>query len=711
MLMQGDYLRVQQLDQGIVELILDNTRRPVNMLSQAAVRELGDALTLIAARPELTGLLISSDHEHFCVGADISEFLQFFLQSDRELVALTEMAKSWLDRLEALPVPTVVAINGNALGAGFELCLACDFRVAARNSRVGQPEVRLGLIPGWGGTVRLPRLIGLDHAVSWICEGRYQDAHLAMEQGALDSVVSLDHLRQSALDLLRRAAVGEFDFQQRRARKRAPLLLSKLAVTLVSESTRPVIARRAGACYPAPTQALDLMCEQARFGAQQAAEAETRMFVELLRSHAAPALVTLFLKEQRARRLARTQAPAPTRVGILGAGIMGSAIAGQAAYKGLSVAIKDRSPEALDRSMQRISDTVDQRAKRRGGVNKPEILEHIRATLGYQEFADVDLTIEAVIEDPGLKTRVLTEVEAVMSPSAVLATNTSAIPLGFLARGLKHPERFCGIHFFNPVGRMTLVEVVRTQLTSDDTLAKALAFAAALGKTPVVVRDCPGFFVNRSLYSYLLGFLMLLNEGADPFHIDRIMERYGWPMGPARLLDQIGLDSARNTSRMLAAAYPERMVVPGETALDMLCQQRRLGQKSSLGFYRYPAGDDAVEDESVARLLRGKRERPVEFSEQTVIDRLMIPLLIESVRALEEGVIGSPAEADLALVLGIRYPAFRGGPCYTLDRYDLGRFVASCAAYRELGPLYQPSLKLREMAAAGENFIRWREVS
>ncbi len=711
MLMQGEMIRVTALGDGLYELVFDNQRRSVNTLSRACVTEFGDAITLLRAREDLRGLLISSDHESFIVGADVSEFLGFFRLPDEQLQALIGEMRSWLARLEALPVPTVVAINGEALGGGFELCLACDFRVMARGARAGQPEVRLGLLPGWGATVRLPRLIGLDHAIDWICSGRQVEAQEALAQGAVDACVEPAQLRHAALDLLQRAVRGEFDVTSRRARKQQPVPLTKLALTLATESARGVIAAKSGPHYPAPMLALDTLRQQAHLSATEAMPLELDAFIRLVRSDAALALVSLFLKEQKVKQIARRAAGSEAsiqRPGIVGAGVMGGAIACQTALKLGPVVMKDVRATALQQGMEEAARTLASRVRR--GQLDPEqrvrILSGITPTLGFEEFAGADLVIEAVVEDPGVKSRVLAEVETRLTSDVIIASNTSAIPISVLARSLRHPERFCGIHFFNPVSRMQLVEIVRGEKTSQATISRALGFARSLGKTPVVVRDGPGFLVNRVLFAYLLGFSLLLRDGVEFQRIDTLMETYGWPLGPARLLDVIGLDIARNASRMMAAGYPERMTFPGESVIDRLCALRRLGQKNGKGFYLYRSDDarkprrDPELHDQIADLTGTGRA----VSDEQIVERLMIPLLIETARALEEHVIGSPAEADLALVLGIGYPPFRGGPFYTLDRWGLARFVARCNQYRSLGALYEPTQQMRELAMAGRDY-------
>lgn len=708
MLMQGKMIRLLSLGEGLHELVFDN-RQGANILGRACIEELSDAITLLYSREDLKGLLLSSDHEEFMTEADIQAFVELFRRPDAQLRAGIQQVRRWLQRLEQLPVPTVAAINGKAQGGGLELCLACDFRLAAQGSTVALPEVNLGLMPGWGGSVRLPRLIGLDPAIDWICSGRQVGAQEARAQGLLDALVAPQQLRAAALTLLRRVLAGDFNWRDGRYRKQQPLPLSKLAVTLAVDSARARIAARVGEHYPAPLLALDTLRRQAHLGAEEAQQLELESFVQLARTPQARALTDCYLKERQLCRQADRVAgrmPGVKHPGVIGAGVMGSAIACQMALKLGPVVLKDLQVESLRRGLDGAAETLAE-AVRKGQLDADtgaRVPGRITPTLDFESFRGVDLVVEAVAENPGVKARVLAEVESRLAEDALLASNTSAIPISVLARALRRPERFCGLHFFNPVARMRLVEIVRGDKTSAQTIRRAQGVVRSLGRIPVVVRDGPGFLVNRVLFAWLLGFNLLLRDGVDYQRIDRLMEAYGWPLGPARLVDLIGLDIARSASAMMAAGYPERMTFPGESLVDRLVTLKRLGQKSGRGFYRYPAADPrrGTRDPQLAAEIGDLVVGEDRYSDREILDRMMIPLLLESARALEEKVVGSAAEADLALILGIGYPAFRGGPFHTLDTLGLARFVARCNRYASLGPLHEPPLGMRQMAVAGE---------
>ncbi|MBR9884941.1 MAG: fatty acid oxidation complex subunit alpha FadB, partial [Oceanospirillales bacterium] len=662
---------------------------------------------------DLRGLLISSDHESFVLGGGVDEIYRHARLSADERGALLVEANEWLNRLQALSAPTVVAINGDAFGGGFELTLACDMRVMSETARVSLPYTRWGVIPGWGGCVRLARIVGLEHAIDWICTGREVGAGEALSTGLVANVIDSEHLREGALDLLIQCANGVFDVTPERQRKAQPLALSKLALTLAVESARERLSTLADRQNPAINAALETLAEQASMTAADASNVEAQCYSALMESNEARALTNLYRNKWRVKAIAAAEIKraALNRIGVLGAGVMGRAIAERAALMRLRVVLMDVKDQKLEESLDEIATRLrtDPDFRQLSPEMRLNTLRRIRPTLSYREFSNVDLAIEAVIEDPGVKTAVLSALEQVMSEDAVLATNTSAIPISGLARSLKRPQQFCGIHFFNPVSKMPLVEVVRAAKTSDETIGRALGFAVAMGKTPVVVRDCPGFFVNRVLNSYVLGFLLLVRDGVDPYRIDRLMEDYGWRAGPARTLDALGIDTALNITRMLGAAYPDRLIFPGESVIERLRVLRQLGRKTGVGFYRYPEGFSGAAqfNPRLQEALEPMVERRADIADREVVERMMIPLKIEVARVLEEGIIGTPAAADVALVLGVGYPAFRGGACYALDSEGLGRFVARCRKYEEIGAIYQPGLQLREMATAGHTYAEW----
>ncbi|MXP59943.1 fatty acid oxidation complex subunit alpha FadB [Pantoea sp. Taur] len=696
MLYQGDTLSVHWLDDGIAELIFD-APGSVNKLDTKTVASLGDALSVLEQQPELRGLLLTSAKPAFIVGADITEFLSLFDAPEEKLSQWLAFANSIFNRLEDLPVPTVAAIDGYALGGGCECVLATDFRVATPAARIGLPETKLGIMPGFGGSVRLPRLLGADSALEIIAAGKDVDGTSALQLGLVDAVVSSEKLRAAALTMLQ-DAVAQGCWQARRAPKLAPLKLSPIEAAMSFTIAKSMVMQTAGKHYPAPITAVKTIEAAAGLHRDDALKLETAAFVPLAQSDVARALVGIFLNDQYVKGLAKkhsSAAGAPQQAAVLGAGIMGGGIAYQSAWKGVPVKMKDINPQALTLGMTEASNLLNKQLER-GKINGSKlasVLTTIQPTLDYAGFERADVVVEAVVENPQIKAKVLAETEQHLRDDAVLASNTSTIPISQLAQSLQRPENFCGMHFFNPVPRMPLVEVIRGEQTSEATISKVVAWASKMGKTPIVVNDCPGFFVNRVLFPYFAAFSLLLRDGADFRQIDKVMEKqFGWPMGPAWLLDVVGIDTAHHAQQVMAQGFPSRMQKDYRDAIDVLFEAKRYGQKNGLGFYSWEQDKKGKAqkktDPAVDALLEPICEPKRVFSDEDIANRMMLPMLNEVVRCLEEKIIASPAEADMALVYGLGFPPFRGGAFRYMDTLGLSNLVDQAKRYTPLGPLY-----------------------
>ncbi|MDP5293381.1 fatty acid oxidation complex subunit alpha FadB [Oceanimonas sp. CHS3-5] len=711
MIYQGETLSVTLLDNGIAELCFD-APGSVNKLDSRTLLSLEAAVEALEQTPDIKGLMLTSARDAFIVGADITEFLDKFDLPDAELAGWLSRANTIFSRIEDLPFPSLSLVRGYALGGGCECILATDFRLGDASARIGLPETKLGIMPGFGGTVRLPRLVGADNAMEWITTGRDHDANACLKLGLLDAVVSTDKLREAGIRLLLQA--DEHGWQDRRRQKTAPLTLSKVEATMSFTTARGMVAAKAGPHYPAPMMAVKTIEAAAGMERDDALQVEQDNFIKLTRTTVARALVGIFLNDQlvkgKAKQAARKAAPV-NRLAVLGAGIMGGGIASQAAVKGIPAVMKDINNDALALGMREAGKRLNQQLERGkiDGARLAEVLASIRPTLSDDELAGVDLVVEAVVENPAIKAQVLAETGQKVGENTVIASNTSTIPISTLAQSLKHPERFCGMHFFNPVHRMPLVEVIRGEHTSDDTLNRVAACAAAMGKTPIVVNDCPGFFVNRVLFPYFFGFNQLLADGADFAEVDRVMERqFGWPMGPAWLLDVVGMDTAHHAAAVMAEGFPDRMQQDDGTAIDLMFQQSRLGQKSGEGFYAWLTNKKGQSQKTHCThsqaLLRERYGEPQAFADDDIMARMMVPMINEVVRCLEEGIIASPAEADMALVYGLGFPPFRGGVFRYLDTIGLNNYLAMADRHAGLGPLYQVSGQLRHMAQQDDTF-------
>lgn len=710
MLYQGETLSLDWLEDGIAELVFD-TPGSVNKLDTKTVASLGEALSVLEQQPGLRGVLLSSRKPAFIVGADITEFLSLFTATEEKLTQWLTYANSIFNRLEDLPVPTVSAISGYALGGGCECVLATDFRIATPDARIGLPETKLGIMPGFGGSVRLPRLLGADSALEIIAAGKDIDGSEALKVGLVDAVVVADKLQAAALSVLKEAISGKQPWRERRQPKLEPLKLSKIEAAMSFTTATAMVMQTAGKHYPAPVTAVKTIEAAARLGRDEALKLETAAFVPLARSSVARALVGIFLNDQAvkasAKKLTR-DVETPKRAAVLGAGIMGGGIAYQSAWKGVPVILKDISEQSLALGMGEAAKLLNRQLTRGriDGMKLAGVIGTIQPTLHYAGFDRVDVVVEAVVENPQIKAAVLAEAESHIRPDAILASNTSTIPITQLAKALTRPENFCGMHFFNPVPRMPLVEVIRGEKTAGSTIAKVVAWASKMGKTPIVVNDCPGFFVNRVLFPYFAGFSLLLRDGADFRQIDKVMEKqFGWPMGPSWLLDVVGIDTAHHAQQVMAEGYPDRMQKAYRDAVDVLFDAKRFGQKNQQGFWRWETDakgkSKKVADAETDRLLESVCQPKRIFSDEEIIARMMVPMINEVVRCLEEEVIASPAEADMALVYGLGFPPFHGGAFRYLDTLGSAAFVAMTEPFTSLGALYQVPDTLREKAAQG----------
>ena len=715
MIYEGQNLTVSLLDNGFAELVFD-AKGSVNKFDRQTISDLDEATQAIAANSDVKGVVVRSAKPAFIVGADITEFTDMFAQPEEEVLAWVAKTSKVFDRFEDLPVPTVAAVNGFALGGGCEMALACDLRVVDTTASIGLPEVKLGLMPGFGGTVRLPRLIGSDNALEWMTTGKDRKGQQALNEGAVDAVVAPEKLTDAALSMVADAAAGKIDWQGRRASKKAPLKLNSNEAMMSFSTAQAFVAAKAGKHYPAPHMMVETVKNASSLDRDGALALENQGFVKLAKTDAAKAQIGIFMADQlvkgKGKKLAKSASKAVKMNAVLGAGIMGGGIAYQSAVKGLPVVMKDINQPALDLGLSEAAKILN-KGMQLGKVTPEKMAKTLNAitpSLEYSAIKDVDLVIEAVVENPKVKSIVLKETEQNVDDDTILCSNTSTISINQLAESLEKPERFCGMHFFNPVHRMPLVEIIRGEKTSDDTIAAVVATTLQMGKTPIVVNDCPGFLVNRVLFPYFAGFSKLVLDGADFVAVDKVMEKqFGWPMGPAYLLDVVGMDTADHAASVMADGIPERMAKVENDPVTLLFKEERLGQKNAKGFYNFskdkrgkPKKDAAPE---AYELIKPHQAEASEFSSEEIIARLMIPMANEAIRCLEEGIVASAAEADMALIYGLGFPPFRGGIFRYIETMGLANFVELADKYAHLGPIYQITDGVRQMAAEGKSYF------
>ncbi len=702
---------VERAHGGIAHLVMNDPERKLNVLHAGALADLEVALDALEADPALAGVVLRSGKPgSFIAGADVNA-IGTMTEAD-QVVTMVRRAHAVFGRLAALRVPTVAAIDGVCLGGGTELALACDSRIASEepHTQIGLPEVMLGIFPGFGGTTRLPRLVGVAAALDLILTGRSLDARRAEKLGLIARAVPAAWLLEAAdrrlAELAKRPARHRRDAF--RPRGFVPWLLETRAGRMLAfRQARAATVKRTGGHYPAPLAAIEVMREGVRLPVDQAVQLEERIG-ELVVGPVCKNLIRIFLLSERAKKASpvadKTVVPAfVAMMGLVGTGVMGGGIAELASRSGIRVRMRDVKPESLGRALRTVRELIDERGRKRRSpaFERDGQLARITTTLDMDGFGLADATIEAVVEDLEVKRRVFGELEARMRPGALLATNTSSLSVDELGAGLAHPERFCGFHFFNPVHRMPLVEVVRGARTSDATIVTAVTLARRLGKTPVVVADAPGFVVNRILTPYLREAMHLLEEGYAVADIDASMRRFGMPMGPFEVLDEVGIDVAQKAAGVLGRAFPDRMAPA--PVLDALVAAGRLGKKSGAGFYKH-RGRKRESDPALRPLLGLARRRNPQHSD-ALTERMVLAMINESAYCLDDRVVGDAGMLDLAVVFGTGFPPFRGGPLRHAESLGIAAVVARLNALRaERGDRFRPAQGLLERAETGETF-------
>ncbi|WP_198333066.1 fatty acid oxidation complex subunit alpha FadB [Psychrobacter aquimaris] len=715
MVYQGNRITVTMLEDGIANMQYNAENESVNKFDAETNKQFGEAVTALEKADDVKGLIVTSGKGVFIAGADITEFVASFKKSESEIKDWVIHVNDAFNRFEDLPFPKVAAINGAALGGGCEMTLVCEYRVMSDKAIIGLPETQLGIFPGFGGTVRTTRVIGIDNALELIATGTPKKPLDALKLGLVDATVPADDLQDAAIDLVKKCISGELDWKAKREEKLVPVKLNQLEQAMAFNSAKGMIFAKANPKqYPAPAIAIETIEKHVNLPRDKAIEVEAAGFAKAAKTPQAESLVGLFLNDQLVKKLAKQHSKKAHEINeaaVLGAGIMGGGIAYQAASKGLPIIMKDIKSEQLDLGMGEASKLLGKMVER--GKMTPakmgETLSRIRPTLNYGDFAETDIVIEAVVENPNVKRAVLKEVEGLVKDDCILASNTSTISITFLAEALERPENFVGMHFFNPVHRMPLVEVIRGEKSSEEAIATTVALASKMGKVPVVVNDCPGFLVNRVLFPYFGAFDLLLKQGADFAHVDKVMEKFGWPMGPAYLIDVVGLDTGVHGAEVMAEGFPDRMKPDYKGAIELLYENKRLGQKNGVGFYKYEVDKRGkpkkVADEATYELLKTTTDSDKQtFDDQAIIDRTMLAFCNETVRCLEDNIVSTPSEADMAMIMGVGFPPFRGGPCRYIDQMGLDNYLALCEKYAYLGKAYEAPQKIRDMAAAGETF-------
>ena len=696
---------------GIAVVTFDLPGEPVNKLNAAVKVEFEALLIRVRDEAEIRAVvLISGKSDSFIAGADIEEFTALTTQAEAERLSFE--GQEMVSRVETLPKPVVAAIHGACLGGGLELALACSYRVATDHpkTQLGLPEVQLGLIPGAGGCQRLPRLIGARAALDMILTGRSERAAKALKLGLVDELVPKSILLRTAMAAADRLAKGG---SQRRATQGGlpGFFLDRTPAgrRLVYRQARAQVLKKSGGHYPAPLAALEAVRVGLEHGVAAGLAEEHRAFGHLAVGDVSRKLVQIFfattaLKKDDGVPPGSASPRQIRRLGVVGSGFMGSGIAGTAVLNvEVDTRLKDADLFRVGKGIRAATDILDERLKRRR-LTRPQH-ERLRALLSgsddYAGFGRADLVIEAVFEELELKRRILAEVEQRVRPDAIFASNTSTLPIREIAAEAAYPERVLGMHFFSPVEKMPLLEVIPTDATSPEAVVTAVRFGRRMGKTVIVVEDHPGFWVNRILSPYLGQAGLLVEEGVPIELVDRAMTEWGFPVGPVALLDEVGLDVAQKAAKVMQEAFGERMR-PG-VGLERLLQAGRLGRKNGRGFYRYRDGHKTGVDDGVYGLLNVK---PSDSADpETVRRRLVYAMLNEAAAACGEGVIRSARDGDIGAIYGIGFPAFRGGPLRMIDDFGAARVIETLYELQDrYGERFRPAPALAEMARQGGRY-------
>jgi 3-hydroxyacyl-CoA dehydrogenase/enoyl-CoA hydratase/3-hydroxybutyryl-CoA epimerase len=704
-------------------ITFDLLTAPVNMFT-APVR---DEFRTVLDRLELdegvrAAVLVSGKSDVWIAGADIEELAGLPTAADAE--RLSKQGHLLMDRVELLRMPLVAAIHGACLGGGLELALACQYRIASESPKtvLALPEVELGLIPGAGGTQRLPRIVGLEEALEMILRSRRVRPRRALQTGLVDEVVHPAILREIAVQRAREIAQGggRDRFLRKRASVRArgsPAAGLRRFLLSDNPAGRAVVFRQARektmaqtkGHYPAPPAALEAV-EAGYGGRERGFDTEARLFGEMAASDVCKELTFLYFASAALKKDPGVAVPAPpvlpvSKIAVLGTGFMGAGIAAIAAQHGVVVRFKDTDTGHVLKGLAAARDVLRERLVKRQ-ITRQEFDDQMSLVVGtteYTGFANVTLVIEAVFEDLAVKRSVIGEVEAVLPAGAIVASNTSTIPIARLAEASPHPERVIGMHFFSPVQKMPLLEVIVTTRTDPETTVTVVAFGKRLGKTVIIVHDSPGFYANRVLAPYINEAAKMLDQGAPIEEVDHALVAFGFPVGPITLVDEVGIDVAGKSGTIIAEAYGTRMA-PSSSVTRVLAAGR-YGRKSRKGFYLYDGkGKKQGVDPTVYELLPTGAQRS-SIPELEIQQRTVLAMVNEAVRCLEEDVIREPRDGDVGAVFGIGFPAFRGGPFRYIDAVGPAEIVRQLEALNDrFPPRFAPAELLLDMARKDARF-------
>jgi len=702
-----ELIRRHVTDDNICVLTFDRPDSAANIFDQAAMLELNAHLNWIVCNASLKGLVLASAKKSiFIAGADLQSLSR--AKTPEELRDMIELGQSVFNRIAALTIPTVAAIHGACVGGGFEICLACDSRIASpdKTTKIGLPETMLGIVPAWGGCTRLPRLIGLPKALDIILGGKTLAAKPALKCGMIDEILPREYLVQKAC---KRILKHGRSLALRKTTLIHKLTTNPLAASLIARRVEKQVLRRTRGHYPALVKAMEVIIEGLGGTQEESLALERDAILELGRTESCRNLIRIFFLQERAKKLSgaprddKEKIDPVKRIAVIGAGVMGAGIAQWTSSRDISVVLRDINADAIAKGMAGIAKLYEQGVKR-FALTKVEAragLDRIAPSAEDVPLANTDMVIEAAVEKMELKKQLFARLDQLAGPKTILASNTSALSISEIAAATKRPERVVGIHFFNPVHKMQLVEVIVGRQTDPEVVRRAVKFVQQIGKLPVVVKDSPGFLVNRILMPYLIEAGHLFASGARVEDIDESMLDFGMPMGPLRLIDEVGLDVCNHVATDLASKFSDRMAAP--SVLAKMLSDKLLGKKSGRGFYVHRAKSDGNVNPDIDQYYHDAS--CAKLSRDELRTRMVLLMVNEAARCLEEGVVAEAADVDFGMIMGTGFAPFLGGPLRFADATGIAQLADEMKSLAGRGELrFTPCNLLQTMAASGRKF-------
>jgi 3-hydroxyacyl-CoA dehydrogenase / enoyl-CoA hydratase / 3-hydroxybutyryl-CoA epimerase len=713
--MMSSSFTTENITADITVLTFDLPAEKVNKFNTAVMMELAERIEILARQTGIRCLLIrSAKRDQFIAGADIKEIVT--VTSEEQGYNASRQGQNIFNALSSLPYPTVAVIDGACAGGGTEFALACTYRLASDNprTRIALPEVNLGLFPGWGGSQRLPRLIGLQRSLDIILTGKNLDSRRAFKAGIVDRIIPKELVMESATKFATEVIAGKnvLSRSRRKAKGLISFLLEKnpLGRKIVFHQAKKMVWQRTHGQYPAPLKAIQSIQSGFKKSLRKGLEIEARLFSQLIGTPISNNLITIYLwteaiKKENGTGRTDIQIQPLQRAAILGAGVMGGGIAHLFAAKNIPVRVKDINYASVAKAYQQASSILSAKLKRKQltPLEYKHILGNITGTIDYSGFKQTDLVVEAIVEDLHVKQRVLRELENTVSADTLIVSNTSSLSINEMASALTQPHRFLGMHFFNPVHKMPLVEIIRGQKTADRTVATVFEWTKQLGKTPIVVKDSPGFLINRLLVPYMVEAITLLQEGYPLQQVDRVMVNFGMPMGPIELFDEVGLDVAYKVAGILQQFMGDRMA--DSDVLAKMVHDNRLGKKNSLGFYRY-TGNKKLADPAVGKYISIRNRTGLSAGDMQ--KRMIYPVINEAARCLQDTVVARPQDVDVGMIFGTGFAPFRGGLLRYADTEGVERIVNTLSGFAATyGSRFNPSAMLLEINRNGKGFYNY----